>query len=240
MRTHILAVDDDSETRDLIASYLARYNFRVSTAADGEEMRRRLSEIHADLITLDIKLPGQDGLALMRDLRATSNIPIVIVSALDDAPDRILGLEMGADDYVTKPFNPRELLARIKTVLRRVEARGSVPRGPEKERLYRFAGWEFDRQLRKLSRLNGRPSRLTHAEIRLLLAFLESPQRVLSREQLLAATHGCEADVFDRCVNMQVLRLRRKLEADPSAPALIRTERNRGYVFTATVEVVTD
>jgi two-component system, OmpR family, response regulator len=238
MGGHILAVDDDPETRDLIASYLARHDFQVSTAADGLEMRRRLRERPVDLITLDVKLPGQDGLALMRDLRATSNIPIVIVSALDDAGDRILALEMGADDYVTKPFIPRELVARIKTVLRRVEARASVPRRAEKARLYRFAGWEFDTQLRALTRLDGRSSRLTHGEFQLLLAFLESPQRILSRGHLLAATHDCDADIFGRCVDMQVLRLRRKLEADPTAPTLIRTERNGGYVFTAAVEIV--
>lgn len=161
MGRHILVVDDDPDTRELIASYLARHDFHVSTAVEGREMRRRLSERLADLITLDIKLPGQDGLILMRDLRAMSNIPIVIVSALDDAADRILALEMGADDYVTKPFIPRELVARIKTVLRRVEAHGQSHR-PEKQRLYRFAGWEFDTQHRALTRLDGQSSRLTH------------------------------------------------------------------------------
>ena len=238
MQRNIVAVDGDPDTRDLIVTYLERHDFHVSTAADGREMRRKLSERLVDLVILDIVLPGEDGLALIRYLRARSDIPIVIVSALDDAADRILALEMGADDYVTKPFVPRELTARIKTFLRRAQASGSGPRTVEKAQLYRFAGWEFDRQFKTLTRMGGQPTRLTHGESQLLLAFLNSSQRVLSREQLLAATRGPDAEIFERAVDMQVLRLRRKLGVDSTAPPLIRTERNEGYVFTATVEVM--
>jgi len=240
MGRHILAVDSDPAALHLIASYLAQHDFHVSTAAEVQDMRRRLSDGQADLITLDMALPGEDGPALVRELRETSNIPIVIVSALGDASDRVLALELGADDYVTKPFVPRELAARIKSVLRRAEGRGLGPSRSEQPRIYHFAGWELDRQLRTLTPPDGRPDRLSHGQFQMLLAFLESPQRVLSRAQLLAATHGCGADVFERCVDMQVLRLRRRLDAKPAPHALIRTERNAGYVFTAKVEAVRD
>lgn len=235
----ILVVDDDPAMRSLVGEYLASHDLRVKPAANGQEMSRILAEGGVDLVILDMRLGGEDGLALMRDLRRRSEVPVIVLSGVRrEEVDRVLGLEMGADDYVLKPFSPRELLARIRAVLRRAELRAAAPSGgPGDKRLrYRFAGWELDLRARRLTAPSGEAVALTPGEFGLLVAFLRAPRVVLSREQLLAATRVHE-DVFDRSVDAQILRLRRKLEADPSQPSLIRTERGAGYVFTAPVQV---
>ena len=231
----ILVVDDDPATRRLIADYLSQHDFRPYLAASGDEMSRILSETPVDLIVLDMKLAGEDGLALIRDLRPRSDVPIIVLTgARREEVDRVIGLELGADDYVLKPFSPRELLARIRAVLRRAEIRDALHDKNEKRTLYRFGDWVLNLRTRQLTAPGGEPVALTHGEFSLLAAFLQSPQRVLSREQLLAATRMHE-DIFDRSVDAQILRLRRKLEVDPSHPALIRTERGAGYIFAAPV-----
>jgi len=231
----ILVVDDDPATRRLIADYLSQHDFRLYLAASGDAMSRILSETPVDLIVLDMKLAGEDGLALIRDLRPRSDVPIIVLTgARREEVDRVIGLELGADDYVLKPFSPRELLARIRAVLRRAEIRNALQDKREKRTLYRFGDWVLNLRTRQLTAPGGEPVALTHGEFSLLAAFLQSPQRVLSREQLLAATRMHE-DIFDRSVDAQILRLRRKLEVDPSHPALIRTERGAGYIFAAPV-----
>jgi len=232
----ILVVDDDPAMRSLVEEYLATHDLRVRPAANGQEMSRILAEGGVDLVILDMRLGGEDGLSLMRDLRRRSEVPVIVLSGVRrEEVDRVLGLEMGADDYVLKPFSPRELLARIRAVLRRAELRAEPP-GPGDKRLrYRFAGWELDLRARRLTAPAGEAVALTPGEFGLLVAFLRAPRVVLSREQPLAATRVHE-DVFDRSVDAQILRLRRKLEADPSQPSLIRTERGAGYVFTAPVQ----
>jgi len=233
---HILIVDDDADVRRMIADYLAEFDLRASAVPDSHGMRRALERGVVDLIVLDLRLDHEDGMTLARDLRAHSNIPIVMLTSRKDEADRIMGLELGADDYVTKPFNPRELLARIRTVLRRAGAHAvnGDTKGP---RAYRFSDWELDLRTRRLN-APGRLIELTHTEYDLLMAFLSAPQRILSREQLLELIRGDDAEVFDRSIDVQILRLRRKIEADPSRPERIKTERGLGYSFSAKVETV--
>ena len=234
---HVLAVDDDPAMRELIAGYLSSRGFRVSTAAGGEDMARVIGQNVVDLIVLDLKLAGQDGLQLVRELRTRSNVPIIIITGhRREEIDRIVGLELGADDYLTKPFNLRELLARVRAVLRRAQVDQAPAPADGKGTRYRFAGWELNLRLRRLTSPAGNPVSLTSGEFGLLTAFVRSPQQILSREQLLAATRVHE-DVYDRSVDVQILRLRRKLEVDPSTPELIRTERGAGYIFAVPVEV---
>jgi two-component system, OmpR family, response regulator len=234
---HILAVDDDPTMRKLIADYLTDHDFRVSTAADGKEATRIIDESVVDLVVLDLKLAEEDGLQLVNELRTRSNLPIIVITGhWRDEIDRIVGLELGADDYLTKPFNLRELMARVRAVLRRAEADRAPPPPDSKGTRYRFAGWELNLRTRRLTSPAGAPVGLTIGEFGLLTAFLRSPQQVLSREQLLAATHLHDEEVYDRSIDVQILRLRRKLEADPSTPALIKTERGAGYVFAAPVQ----
>ena len=236
---HILAIDDDPTMRALIADYLSSHGFRVSTGAGGQDMARILDEDMVDLLVLDLKLADEDGLQLVRELRARSNLPIIVVTGhRRDEVDRIVGLELGADDYLTKPFNLRELLARVRAVLRRAEADRTAPPDEAKGAKYRFAGWELNLRTRRLSSPTGASVGLTIGEFSLLTAFLRAPQQVLSREQLLAATRIHDGEVYDRSVDVQILRLRRKLEVDPSAPELIKTERGVGYVFAAPVQVL--
>jgi DNA-binding response OmpR family regulator len=232
---HILVVDDDVQLREMIAEYLGEYDFRVTGAADGPAMRKVLAASVVDLIVLDLRLPAEDGMSIARALRAESSIPIIMLTGRKDDVDRIMGLELGADDYLTKPVNLRELLARIRTVLRRSQAHPPEPSAAEKLRAYRFAGWELDARTRKLSSLTGGVVELTNAEFGLLTAFLNAPQRILSRDQLLELSKGYDDDVFDRSIDVQILRLRRKIEADPSHPELIKTERGAGYFFDARV-----
>ena len=235
---HILAVDDDPTMRELIADYLSNHGFRVSTAAEGREVARIVDEDLVDLIVLDLKLAEEDGLQVVNELRTRSNLPIIVITGhWRDEIDRIVGLELGADDYLTKPFNLRELLARVRAILRRAEMDRPVQSPDDGGTRYRFAGWELSLRARRLTSPAGKPVALTMGEFGLLSAFLRSPQQVLSREQLLAATHLHDEEVYDRSIDVQILRLRRKLETDPSAPELIKTERGVGYVFAAPVQV---
>jgi two-component system, OmpR family, response regulator len=234
-RSQLLVVDDDREIRELLAGFLAKHGFRVQTAGNGKEMRKALAERRIDLVVLDLMLPGEDGLALCRELRARSELPVIMLTAMREEIDRIIGLEVGADDYLPKPFNPRELLARIKAVLRRTRSEPRAP-DPASARMLRFAGWRLDPLGRRLTASDGREVELTGGEFDLLTAFVERPGRVLSREQLLDLTRGREATAFDRSIDTQISRLRRKLEPDSARPTLIKTVRSSGYVFTPAVE----
>ena len=235
---HILVVDDDAAMRTMIADYLSDQNFRVSTAADGREMARLVAG-GVDLAVLDLKLGHENGLEIVRSLRTESDLPIIVVTGQHrEEIDRVVGLELGADDYLTKPFSPRELLARIRAVLRRSETQARRLAQETKRVRYRFAGWELSLRSRRLTSPSGETVPLTNGEFGLLTALLQSPQHVLSREQLLAASRIHDNEVFDRSIDVQILRLRRKIEADASVPALIVTERGVGYSFAAPVEIV--
>ncbi len=237
---HILVVDDDREIRDLLARFLAKHGFRATTAADAREMDKALADWSIDLVVLDIMMPGEDGLAACRRLRATSPIPIIMLTAMGEDTDRIVGLEMGADDYIAKPFNPRELLARVKAVLRRFETgAGPAPRAVEevgeKGPVHVFLGWRFDLASRQLLSPEGGRVELSGGEYELLAALVTHPQRVLNRDQLLDLARGRSAQPFDRAIDVQVSRLRRKIETDPKQPALIKTVHGGGYMFTPRV-----
>ena len=227
---HILVVDDDREIRDLLQRFLRKHGFRVTVARDGREMKVVLEAGRFDLIVLDLMLPGEDGLALCRWIRGTSNLPVIMLTAMGEETDRIIGLEMGADDYLPKPFNARELLARARAVLRRAAVEGPSRRAAP-ARLLTFDGWRLDTARRELHRPDGGLVPLTSGEYDLLLAMAERPRRVLSRDQLLDLTRGRDAIPFDRSIDVQVSRLRRKIEDDPGEPARIKTVRGGGYVF---------
>jgi len=231
---HILVVDDDREIRLLLKRFLSRSSYRVSMAKSGREMLTALEKWRIDLVILDLMLPGEDGLTLCRNLRARSEVPVVMLTVMSEETDRIIGLEMGADDYVAKPFNPRELLARIKAVLRRARA---IPPGSTKtrSRWLSFAGWRLDLGTRRVTTANGIVVDLGTAEFDLLAAFVEHPQTILTRDQLLDLTRGRAETPFERSIDMQVSRLRRKIEADPKDPLLIVTVRGGGYMFTPEV-----
>lgn len=231
---HILVVDDNREIRDLLGRFLVKHGFRVTTAADGREMTRKLEAARIDLIVLDLMLPGEDGLSLCRRLRSESAIPIVMLTAVGEETDRIVGLEMGADDYVPKPFNPRELMARIKAVLRRTQAAAEAP-AEEHGAVYGFAGWRFDSQRRELQGPDGVAVPLSSGEFDLLLALVQRPGRVLNRDQLLDLARGRAAAAFDRSIDTQISRLRRKIEEDQKEPKIIKTVWGEGYVFTPQV-----
>ena len=231
---HVLIVDDDRELLRLLARFLERHGLRASTARDGREMRRVLAGWRIDLVVLDLMLPGEDGLALCRQLRATCNIPIIMLTAMGEETDRIVGLEMGADDYLPKPCSPRELLARIRSVLRRTRAVASLQR-PRAKTILAFDGWTMDLARRRLESPQGFVVDLSPSEFELLVAFAEHPQQVLSREQLLDLAHGRGAAPFDRTIDIQVSRLRRKSEPDPQRPQMITTVRGGGYLFTPSV-----
>jgi two-component system OmpR family response regulator len=232
---HILIVDDHREIRDLVARALAREGFRVSAAADGRAMRKLMADSRVDLILLDLMLPGEDGLSLCRTLRAESDTPIIMLTAKGDEVDRVIGLEMGADDYLPKPFGSRELVARIRAVLRRTRNRAE-PAPPERRpRRYRFDRWELDTGARELLRDDGVTIPLSTGEYDLLIALVERPQRVLNRDQLLDLARGRAASALDRSVDTQVSRLRKKLERDPGDPKIIKTVWGGGYVFTPAV-----
>ncbi|MGH8681321.1 MAG: response regulator [Burkholderiales bacterium] len=235
----ILAVDDDPAILQLMAGYLGDNELRVITAATGAEMATALEEHAIDLVVLDLRLRDEDGMQLARQLRDESAIPIIIVTGRQDEADRVMGLELGADDYLTKPFSPRELLARIRAVLRRYQtAREVLPGGDDVPRAYRFAGWELNVRTRGLAAPDGGRVELTNGEFSLLQAFCAAPQRVLSREQLLDLSRLHGAEVYDRSIDVQILRLRRKIEPNPSQPAYIKTERGAGYVFGVPVQIV--
>jgi len=235
---HILVIDDDPQIRSLLKEYLSENGLRASVASSGEEMSKLLSEEAIDLVVLDLRLAGEDGMAIVKSLRSQSSIPIVMLTGVRDEADRVMGLELGADDYLTKPFSPRELLARIRTVLRR--SKGGTP-GAVRERqirAYRFAEFELNLRTRRLKRSNGGHVVLTNGEFNLLAALLAAPERILTRDQLLEASRLYDNEVYDRAIDIQVLRLRRKIERDPSQPRFIVTERGAGYVFSAPVEVI--
>ena len=230
---HVLVVDDDREIRSLLSDFLGRHGYRVDAAADGRAMMRLLGAGAYDLVVLDLMLPGDDGLLLCRRLRETTRLPIIMLTALAEETERIVGLEMGADDYLVKPFSPRELLARIKAVLRRA---GSHPARLEAGALLCFDGWRLNIGKRELYSPDGVLLPLTAGEFDLLVAFAQHPQRVLDRDQLLDLTRGRAATAYDRAVDVQLSRLRRKIEADPAQPQLIKTVRGGGYQFTPDVE----
>jgi two-component system OmpR family response regulator len=235
---HVLVVDDDASVRDVIGKYLQSQNFHVSAVSDGRAMAGVLTDRAVDLIILDLKLGNEDGLDLMRGFGGQPEVPVILLSGhRRDETDRIVGLELGADDYMVKPFGLRELLARVRAVLRRSDSAQRRSRRTEKRTRYRFAGWELSMHTRRLVSPEGRTVALTAGEFNLLTAFLRSPQRVLSREQLLAASRVHGEEVFDRSVDIQILRLRRKLEVDSRHPRLIKTERGAGYIFAAEVEI---
>lgn len=236
----ILIVDDDPGIRDVVSYELEQQGWKVLEAGSGGELTQVLKKETPNLILLDIRLPDQDGLSIAQRLRTISDIPIIMLTGLGGDIDRIVGLEMGADDYIVKPFNPRELIARIKAVLRRTS--GDAIRVEHSDALdhdcRRFAGWFLDLSARILKDPSGNPISLTNAEFTLLEAFINSPRNVLTREQLLEKTRSYDADVFDRTIDVLILRLRRKIEPNPQAPKFIRTERGAGYVFDAVVEKV--
>jgi DNA-binding response OmpR family regulator len=235
---HILAVDDDPDIRKILVDYLSGQELRVTAVASGKEMLSTLEKEPVDLLLLDLRLPGENGLELARRVRETSSVPILILSGQSEEADRVMGLELGADDYVTKPFSPRELLARIRAALRRSHT--SRPEAPRDAtlRAYRFAGWELNVRLHRLAASDGRHVALTNSEYSLLCAFLSAPQRVLSRDQLLERSRLHSLEVYDRSIDVTILRLRRKIEVDPSNPAMLKTERGAGYLFDAPVSVL--
>jgi two-component system OmpR family response regulator len=229
---HLLVVDDDREICALLSNFLAKHGFRVSVAHDGRTMAQALETARISLVVLDLMLPGEDGLSLCRRLRAISTLPVVMLTAIGEETDRIIGLEMGADDYLAKPFNPRELLARVRAVLRRT---GATPVAPTRGRVLEFAGWRVDVVRRQLLSPTGALVPLRAGEFDLLLALAERPQRVLTRDQLLDLSRGRAATSFDRSVDVQISRLRAKIESNPKEPDLIKTVRSGGYIFAATV-----
>ena len=231
MPSHILVVDDDTDIRNLLAEYLTQQGWRISTAANGEEMHQILGQNTVDLVVLDLTLPGEDGLVLCRNLRARSTVPVIMLTARSTPLDRIIGLEMGADDYLCKPFEPRELVARIRSVLRRSTS-DSIS---EHTQQLAFGEWTLNFADRQLQHCDGVVVVLSSGEFRLLKILLEYPNRPLSRDQLLNLTQGRDGDPFDRSIDLAISRLRQKLGDDARTPQLIKTLRNEGYLLTATV-----
>lgn len=236
IQDHILVVDDDSEIRSLLREYLQKNGYRVTAVADGKGMWAALEEVQPDIVVLDLMLPGDDGLTLCRNLRARSEMPVIMLTARGEETDRIVGLEMGADDYLAKPFNPRELLARIKSILRRTRA---LPENlqPEEARAMRFAGWTLDTAARNLRSPKGVIVALSGTEYKLLRIFLTHPNRVLSRDQLIDLMLSRDATPFDRSIDVQVSRLRHRLGDAADEQAIIKTVRGQGYVLSVRVEV---
>jgi two-component system OmpR family response regulator len=232
---HILVVDDDTEIRSLLRDYLQQQGYRVTAVADGKGLRAAVDTSRPDLIILDLMLPGEDGLTLCRELRARSEVPVIMLTARGEETDRIVGLELGADDYVAKPFSPRELLARIKSVLRRAR---SLPDNLKNEEsgVFRFAGWTLDAATRNLTSPAGVVVALSGTDFRLLKIFVDHPNRVLTRDQLVDLMLARDAGPYDRAIDVQVSRLRQRLGEDAKEPAIIKTVRGQGYVFAAHVE----
>jgi two-component system, OmpR family, response regulator len=235
---HVLVVDDDPAIRELLHDYLAGQGWRVTAVAGGREMNALLVEEAVDLVLLDLRLPGEDGLQLARELRERATLPIVLLTGQNEEADRVMGLELGADDYVTKPFSPRELLARLRAVLRRYQVQATLPERDSTRRAFRFAGWELNLRTRRLRSPQGETVELSNGEFSLLTAFCGAAGRTLTRDQLLSMSRLHEAEVYDRTIDVQILRLRRKIEVDPSHPALIVTQRGAGYLFDTQVETL--
>lgn len=234
--THILIIDDDPHIRNPLAKYMRKSGLRCSAAANGKEMDEILSGARIDLIVLDIMMPGEDGFSICRRLQAKMRVPIILLTALADETDKIVGLELGADDYVTKPFNPRELLARIKSVLRR--SRMLPPQQRDNSGVVEFGGWRFDLSQKEIIGQDGVVIRLSSGEHLLLQSLIDHAGMTLTREQLLDLTKGRETQLYDRSIDNQISRLRRKLETDPKNPRIIVTEWGGGYRFAATLNQV--
>jgi len=234
---HVLIVDDDETVRQLVDEYLAQNDFRVSGASSGAELLGALAAQVIDLVLLDLRLRGEDGMQLLRQVRAHSQIPVIILTARTEEADRVMGLELGADDYLTKPFSPRELLARIRTVLRRTHA-GQEVHGAPVCRAYRIPGWELNLRTRRLTGEDGGEVALSNGEFNLLAALLATANRVVTRDQLIEMSRRYDNEVYDRAVDVQILRLRRKLERNPAEPRIIVTERGAGYRIAVPVEAV--
>jgi two-component system OmpR family response regulator len=238
MNAHILVIDDDPQIRALLQEYLTENGLRVSIASSGDQMSQMLNDEAIDLVVLDLRLGREDGMAIARSLRVQSAIPIVMLTGVRDEADRVMGLELGADDYLTKPFSPRELLARIRTVLRRTKGSMTAQSRQREIRAYRFGQFELNLRTRRLKRVDGDEITLTNGEFNLLAALLAAPERVLTRDQLLEASRVFDNEVYDRAIDIQVLRLRRKIEKDPAQPHFIVTERGAGYIFSSAVDIV--
>ena len=238
IQPHVLALDDDASIRQIVTEYLSENELRVTAVASGKELLAVMAKETIDLVVLDLRLHGEDGMQIARRLREQSSIPILMLTGRADEADRVMGLELGADDYLTKPFSPRELLAHIRALLRRANAQASVADEIAKVRAFRFGNWELNVGLRKLKSPEGKGVELTNGEFSLLTAFLSSPQRVLTRDQLLDLSRLHNAEVYDRSIDVQILRLRRKIEIDPAHPKFIITERGAGYVFASDVTPV--
>jgi two-component system OmpR family response regulator len=232
--TRALIVDDDKEICALLCSYLADFGIEARGVHDGAAMRRAIAEQAPDVIILDLMLPGEDGLTLCRRLRADGTIPIIMLTARGEPADRVVGLELGADDYVVKPFDPRELVARVHTVLRRARGDAGLGSGGESERI-RFEGWTLDVGTRQLTTPRQVVVPLSNAEFRLLWTFIERPRRVLNRDQLMDAARGQSSTAYDRSIDLLVSRLRQKLDDDPRDPKLLKTIRGEGYLFDARI-----
>lgn len=232
--THVVVVDDHTDIRDLVRQYLEQQGYKVSVAEGGPSLRRILERQTVDLIILDIMMPGEDGISLCRRIRATENTPIIFLTAMTEDTDRIVGLELGADDYLVKPFNPRELLARIRAVLRRATAPAGL-RAMHEQRTVRIGHWRVNMGRQEICGEDGVGIPLSTAEFRLLKVFIERPGLVLSREQLLDLTVGRTADIFDRSIDNQVSRLRKKIEENPKNPSIIKTHWGGGYSLCAEV-----
>ena len=235
---HVLVVDDDPDIRVVLEEYLGQNEMRVTSFGSGRAMLEAVGREAADLVLLDVRMPGENGLMLVHQLHALTRIPLMFLTGSDEIADRVMGLELGADDYVVKPFSPRELLARIRAVLRRHKQSSERPEREEERRAYRFSGWELNLRTRKLVANDGARVTLANLEFSLLAAFCSSPQRVLSRDQLIGLSRLHNGEVYDRTVDVQVLRLRRKIETDPTRPEVIVTERGVGYMFTPAVETL--
>ena len=236
-KTHVLIVDDDDDIRSLLSEYLVRNELKVLQAADGKAMWNILDSQHVDLLVLDLNLPGTDGLSLCRQLRTQSKLPVIMLTAKTSPVDRVIGLETGADDYVCKPFEPLELLSRIRSVLRRTRQFSSVENNDSQSVRIHFSGWILDLTARHLLNSDGVVISLSGAEFRLLKMFLDRPNRILSRDQIMDHMHGRDTGPFDRSIDLQVSRLRQKIEIDPKSPAIIKTVRNEGYILTVLVKV---
>ena len=235
---HILVIDDDPLICQLVAEYMTRNDMRVSVGKSGKEMFAIIDREAIDLVLLDLKLPGEDGMQLARTLRERATVPIVLLTGRNEEADRVMGLELGADDYVTKPFSPRELLARVRAVLRRYQVQATLPERDNARRAYRFSGWELNLRTRRLVSRDGVSVELSNGEFSLLSALCHAPQRVLTRDQLLSMSRLHEAEVYDRAIDVQIRRLRLKLEADAANPLLIITERGAGYRLASEVETL--
>lgn len=238
IQPHILIVDDDPSIRAMLTEYFTENGLRVSSAESSAAMSAILADTAIDLVVLDLRLAGEDGMAIARTLRGQSAIPIIMLTGVRDEADRVMGLELGADDYLTKPFSPRELLARVRTVLRRAAAATPIQARESELRAFRFAEFELNLRTRRLTRQDGGQIDLTNSEFNLMAALLASPQRVMSRDQLIEASRVYDNEVYDRAIDVQIMRLRRKIEPDPAHPTYIITERGVGYSFTPRVEKV--